>query len=142
LILGLYEPAFIDEVIRLVGGMFFMSVGRESTVKDQPAPNPANGSRIAAVSIASGSMLPFSPGSAKRSALRLEVNRTVDHPSVSGWRISDAKMGNVFVPTAAILASNCDWEAKPHQKGTLPDGQSSSAFAVVTASTDSVPKTP
>jgi hypothetical protein len=137
LIFGLYEPAFIKEVIDLVGGLFFMGRSGRCTVRLEPQPQSDKDISVHSVSCISGSIVPFCPGSAPHSInIPPEKRRRLeDHPSVSGWRIAVGKgvtsLGyprvHVVLPTASILASNCKWEAK-----------SSAGSPSATATTESV----
>lgn len=120
MIFGLYEPEFINEVCRLVGGSFFMCRNEGTTVSN-PGGTTRN-DRVRTISLISGSILPFSPGSAGRFChIPSKERGFVDHPSVAGWRIgvgrdiwTGFKGGEVLLPTVAILAANCDWESTPH----------------------------
>ena len=120
MIFGLYEPEFINEVYRLVGGSFFMC-RNEATTVSTPDGTTRN-DRIRTISLISGSMLPFSPGSAARFChIPSKERGFVDHPSIAGWRIgvgrdifTGFRGGDVLLPTVAILAANCEFESKPH----------------------------
>ncbi|KAH8757104.1 hypothetical protein BGZ57DRAFT_646070 [Hyaloscypha finlandica] len=141
MIFGLYEPAFINEVLQLVGGSFFMCEN-EVTTLEVPAPSPVpsegNSINVRRVSAICGSMLPFSPGSAGRYCLIEPKRRSlVDHPSVRGWRcgigrnlLTGFNSGDVFLPTAVIVAANCEWEAEPLE--SVMGGPSSSTSNTVT----------
>jgi hypothetical protein len=119
MIFGLYEPGFIKEVFKLVGGSFFLC-GSEGVTVSKPD-RTTRKDKFRTLSLISGSMLPFSPGSAGRYGNFSGKERgLVDHPSVADWCVgvgrdivTGFKGGDVLLPTAAILAANCEWEAKP-----------------------------
>ncbi|XTI83269.1 hypothetical protein V2W45_92302 [Cenococcum geophilum] len=128
MIFGLYEPGFINELFHLVGGSFFLCRNEGPTVTAPPETVHKGETQIRITHSVSGSMLPFSPGSATRFVSFPEKHRElVDHPSVAGWRIgmgrdpwTGNKGGDVRLPTVVVLAANCEWESEPP---VVPQGE-------------------
>lgn len=107
MVFDLYPVAFIKEIRKIVGGHFFLCASEASTLMRDST---------SLISVIQGSMLPFTPNSAGRHNTTLNRQEAFqDHPTVGSWTLAvgDSEWiprGGVFIPEAAIVASNMEDE--------------------------------